>query len=173
MESGQELCSDVCAADELVRLRVMKIVAVSDSVSRDTACENVQDMQATFNTLFVNICNACSDMSVEQSIQITRHIMANNSAQVVAAVSATHCRQLLPDLSNALRIWPEQHYSLIDVQMSCRRPTQVAAGRGYAHMCNNVKTEKQSLCSPLNMNISSCHCSHAATVKYSSFYCRC
>jgi hypothetical protein len=89
MESGQELCSDVCAADELVRQRVSKIVAVSDSVSRDTACENVQDMQATFNTLFVNVCNVCSDMSIEQSIQITRHIMANNSAQVVAAVTAT------------------------------------------------------------------------------------
>jgi hypothetical protein len=89
LETGEELCSEVCAADELVRRRVSKIIAVGDSASRDTSCENVQDMQAMFNALFINVCNACSGMSVEQSIQVSRHIMGNHSAEVIAAVSAS------------------------------------------------------------------------------------
>ncbi len=83
------LCSDLCLADELVRLRVDKIVSVSDTVSRDTACENVADIQSALNALFVNVCNSCTDIPIQQLIEVARHIMENNSAEVVSALSAT------------------------------------------------------------------------------------
>jgi hypothetical protein len=76
-------------ADELVRLRVDKIVSVSDTVSRDTACENVADIQSALNALFVNVCNSCTDIPIQQLIEVARHIMENNSAEVVSALSAT------------------------------------------------------------------------------------
>jgi hypothetical protein len=65
-----------------------KIVSFGDSASRDTARENVQDMQTAFDALFINVCNASSELSIEQSIEVTRHIMGKNSAEVVAAVAA-------------------------------------------------------------------------------------
>jgi hypothetical protein len=84
-----EPCSDVCLADELIRLRVDKIVSVSDTVSRDTACENVTGIQSALNVLFVNVCTSSSDIPIHHLIEITRHIMENSSAEVVAALSAT------------------------------------------------------------------------------------
>jgi hypothetical protein len=66
-----------------------KIVSFCDSASRDTSCENVQDIQTAFDALFINVCNASSELSIEQSIQITRYIMGKNSVEVVAAVAAT------------------------------------------------------------------------------------
>jgi hypothetical protein len=67
---------------------VDKIVSVSDTVSRDTACENVADIQSALNALFVNVCNSCTDIPIQQSIEVARHIMENNSAEVVSALSA-------------------------------------------------------------------------------------
>jgi hypothetical protein len=78
----------VCVADELLRLRARKILSFSDAISRETAFENVQETQSAFDALFVSVSNTCSDMPMEQLIDVTRHIMATNSDAFVAALSA-------------------------------------------------------------------------------------
>jgi hypothetical protein len=69
-------------------MRARKILSVSDAISRESAFENVQETQSAFDALFVSVSNTCSDMSMEQLIDVTRHIMATNSDAFVAALSA-------------------------------------------------------------------------------------
>jgi hypothetical protein len=88
-EVGSNVLPDVCVADEIVRLRVSKILSVSNAASQDVVFDNVQDTQSAFNVLFINISNAYSDMPMEQLIEVTRHIMANNCVDVISALSAT------------------------------------------------------------------------------------
>ncbi len=52
-------------------------------------CENVQELQSTFDALFFNVCSACSHVPIEQSLQITRHIMGSSSSSIISALSAT------------------------------------------------------------------------------------
>ena len=87
-ETGKDIFSDVCAADELLRLRAMKILSVSDAISRESTFENVQETQSAFDALFVSVSNTCSDMPMGQLIDVTRHIMATNTDAFVAALSA-------------------------------------------------------------------------------------
>jgi hypothetical protein len=89
MQAGGRLDWEVCAADDLVRLRVSKIASVSEAASNDTACENLQGLQSAFDALFINICNVCSSMPMAHSLRVVRYITANSSAEVIAALSAS------------------------------------------------------------------------------------
>ncbi len=90
--------SDACKADEIVRLRASKIRSVNSAISRDVVFENVQDTQNAFNFLFINVSDVYTDVPMEQLIDITRYIMANNPNDVIAALSVT------PPLSTAALI---------------------------------------------------------------------
>jgi hypothetical protein len=81
----------VCIADEIVLQRASKIASVSQTVSRAGVieCENVQELQSTFDALFFSVCSVCSHIPIEQSLQITRHIMGSSSTSVISALSAT------------------------------------------------------------------------------------
>jgi hypothetical protein len=88
-KTGTKMLPDVFAADEIVRQRMKQILSVTSAMSRDAAIENVQDAHDAFNFLFVNVSNACSDLSLDQLIEVTRHIMANNCDDVISALSVT------------------------------------------------------------------------------------
>jgi hypothetical protein len=70
---------------------VIKISAVSQTAARGSGieAENVEEMQSLFDALFFNVCGACSHFPIDQSLQITRHIMGSSSISVVTALSAT------------------------------------------------------------------------------------
>jgi hypothetical protein len=84
---AEEFFSRVCAADSLVLLRQRKIAGLIEAASGSTTCENAEDTQNAFDRLFMRVCEACSDMSVEQSIQITNHIMGSIPLEVLSALS--------------------------------------------------------------------------------------
>ena len=87
--SGEALRLDVCAADDLVRQRVEKIVSVSQSMARCSGgSENAQELQSAFDALFFVVCGACSHLPIEQSLEITRHIMGSSSTSVISALVA-------------------------------------------------------------------------------------
>jgi hypothetical protein len=89
MQAGGRLDWEVCAADDIVRMRVSKIASVSEAASNDTTCENLLGLQSAFDALFINICNVYSSMSIPHSLRVTRYITANSSAEVIAALSAS------------------------------------------------------------------------------------
>jgi hypothetical protein len=85
--AGEALRSDVRAADELVRQRVGKIAAVSQTASGwdDAACDNGQELQSTFDGLLFSVCIVCNHALIEQSLQVTRHIMGSSSTAVISS----------------------------------------------------------------------------------------